>query len=81
MKENKIDAYYQQDSVYLSEPTFVADPEGAKEDDGVLLSQAYFGKEQETKLLVFDATNMKVIAEVPTGQVSPLDFHGTFIPN
>ena len=81
MKKNKIDAYYQQDSVYLSEPTFVADPEGVKEDDGVLLSQAYFGKEQETKLLVFDATNMKVIAEVPTGQVSPLDFHGTFIPN
>ena len=79
LENNKIDSYYQQDSVYLSEPIFVADPNGEKEDDGVLLSQAYFGHEQETKLLVLDATDMTVMAEVPTGNVAPLDFHGTFI--
>jgi len=81
MMKNEIDSYYQQDSVYLSEPVFVADPNGKEEDDGVLLSQAYFGHEQETKLLILDATDMKVIAEVPTGNVAPLDFHGTWIPS
>lgn len=81
LQENKIDSYYQQDSVYLSEPMFVPDPEGSNEDDGVVLTQAYFGREKETKLLVIDATTMKVIAEVSTGNRAPLDFHGAWIPS
>lgn len=81
LEENKIDSYYLEDSVYLSEPLFVPDPDGSNEDDGVLLSQVYFGREQETKLLVIDATNMKVLAEVSTGNRAPLDFHGAWIPS
>ena len=81
LKANKIDAYYHQDSVYLSEAVFIADPLGVNEDDGVLLSQAYFGRNQDTKLLVLDAKTMKVIAEVSTGKRAPLDFHGAWIPN
>eukprot|EP00986_Skeletonema_menzelii_P009270 scaffold4174_cov150-Skeletonema_menzelii.AAC.1 len=45
LEENKVSSSYQQDSVYLSEPIFVPNPEGELEDDGVLLSQAYFGKD------------------------------------
>jgi beta,beta-carotene 9',10'-dioxygenase len=80
MKENKIDACFHQDSVYLSEPIFIADPDGLCEDDGVLLCQAYFGREQVTKLLVLDAKTMKVLAEASTGARAPMDFHGAWIP-
>lgn len=80
LQENKVDSYYQ-DSVYLSEPMFVANPDSSKEDGGVILTQAYFGREQQTKLLVIDATTMGVMAEVPTGNRAPLDFHGAWIPS
>lgn len=81
LEENKVSSYYQQDSVYLSEPIFVPNPDGGTEDDGVLLSQAYFGKNSETKLLIFNARNMEVIATVSTGMRAPLDFHGAWVPN
>lgn len=81
LEENKVSSYYQQDSVYLSEPIFVRNPDGETEDDGVLLSQAYFGRESETKLLVFNARDMAVIATVSAGMRAPLDFHGAWIPN
>ena len=81
LEENKVSSYYQQDSVYLSEPIFVPNPDGEMEDDGVLLSQAYFGKDNETKLLVMNAKNMEVMATVSTGMRAPLDFHGAWIPN
>mmetsp|Transcript_5158 Transcript_5158/g.11210 ORF Transcript_5158/g.11210 Transcript_5158/m.11210 type:complete len:597 (-) Transcript_5158:45-1835(-) len=80
MEENKIVDCYIEDSVYISEPAFVADPEGTSEDDGVLLTHAYFGRERQTKLLVLDAKTMKVLAEAPTGHRAPLDFHGAWIP-
>lgn len=81
MDKNKIDSFYHQDSVYLSEAVFIPDPMGAHEDDGVLLSQAYFGREQVTKLLVLNAKTMNVLAEVSTGNRAPLDFHGAWIPS
>jgi carotenoid cleavage dioxygenase-like enzyme len=81
LEENKIAAYFQQDSVYISEPVFVADPNGTKEDDGVLLTHAYFGEEQETKFLVLDAKTMDILATAPTGNRSPLEFHGAWIPS
>ena len=33
-------------TVYLSEAVFIPNPNGTKEDDRVLLTQAYFGREQ-----------------------------------
>jgi len=80
MHTNSIAAYYQRDSAYLSEPVFVPDPDGSDEDDGVLLSQVYFGRERETRLLVIDAKSMEVVAEVSTGNRAPMDFHGAWIP-
>lgn len=81
LEKNEVSSYFQQDSVYLSEPIFVPNPKGDDEDDGVLLSQAYFGREGETKLLVLNARNMEVIATASTGMRAPLDFHGAWIPN
>lgn len=81
LEENKIVGYCQQTSLYISEPAFVADPEGKEEDDGVLLTHAYFGEEQQTKLLVLDAKTMDIMATVPTGSRAPLDFHGAWLPS
>ncbi len=71
-------ASYSSDSVYVSEPLFVPDPNGEHEDDGVLLSQIFDGKKSETALLVLDASNLSVLATAWTGQRSPMDFHGTW---
>ena len=78
-EKNCIDGTYQQDSHYVSEPIFVADPDGNDEDDGVLLSQIFDGNKLETALLVLDAKTMKVLGTAWTGQRSPMDFHGTFV--
>ena len=80
LEDDKIDSYFQQDSVYLSEPAFIANPKSEREDDGVLLCEAYFGKEETTKLLVLDATTMEVVATVNTGNRAPFGFHGAWIP-
>eukprot|EP00536_Pseudo-nitzschia_multiseries_P015560 jgi/Psemu1/292083/fgenesh1_pg.910_\ len=80
-EQKSIAAFYRTESVYLSEPVFVADPEGSAEDDGVLLCQAYFGRERETKLLVLDARTMDALAEAGTGTRVPMDFHGAWIPS
>ena len=45
-------ASYSSDSVYVSEPLFVPDPNGEEEDDGVLLAQIFDGKKSESALLV-----------------------------
>jgi carotenoid cleavage dioxygenase-like enzyme len=81
LEENQIAGYCHHDSVYISEPVFVADPEGTREDDGVLLTHAYFGEERQTKLLVLDATTMNVMATVATGSRAPLDVHGAWLPS
>lgn len=81
LEENKIAGVYQEDSVYTSEPVFVPNPSGEREDDGCLLASSYFGKEQETKLIVVDATTMNLIAVAPTGMKTPMEFHGIWIPD
>ena len=78
-ENNCIDGTYQQDSRYVSEPIFVADPSGSDEDDGVLLSQIFDENRLETALLVLDAKTMAVLGTAWTGQRSPMDFHGTFV--
>jgi carotenoid cleavage dioxygenase-like enzyme len=76
-----IAAYYQEPSTYVSEPIFVPTSEDrVDEDDGVILSQIYDGNRRETALLILDAKNMQVLAKAYTGQRSPMDFHGTWIP-
>ena len=79
--KGQIVASYQRDSVYMSEPIFLPDPDGKEEDDGVLLTQVYDGVRRETALLVLNAKNMEVLAEAWTGHRSPMDFHGGWFPH
>jgi carotenoid cleavage dioxygenase-like enzyme len=79
-EKGRIAAAYRRRSVYVSEPIFVADPDGKTEDDGVILSQVYDGERRETALLVLNAKTMNIVAEAWTGNRSPMDFHGAWFP-
>jgi carotenoid cleavage dioxygenase-like enzyme len=69
------------DSCYYSECTFVPDPNGTDEDDGVILVTRMYGRTEQTSLLVIDAKTMTKVAEAETGIRVPVDFHGGFFPN
>ncbi|XP_067949025.1 retinal Mueller cells isomerohydrolase-like [Watersipora subatra] len=49
---------------YLSEPVFIADPEGTAEDDGLLLFTMLDYAEKNDRLVVVDARSMSTIAQV-----------------
>ncbi|KAM6933561.1 carotenoid-cleaving dioxygenase, mitochondrial-like [Xenentodon cancila] len=65
--------------LYPSEPVFVPSPDGAEEDDGVVLSVVITpNKDKSTFLLVLDAKTFEELgrAEVPVN--IPYGFHGAF---
>lgn len=53
--------------MYPGEVTFVRDPNGVEEDEGLLLSTVYDSRRGENCLLVLDATNMQELARAYTG--------------
>ena len=65
--QNERHGVWHEEFSYPGEPTFVRNPEGTNEDDGVLLSTVYDSQRRENFLLVLDATNMKEIARAYTG--------------
>ncbi|KAF2683855.1 hypothetical protein K458DRAFT_432042 [Lentithecium fluviatile CBS 122367] len=60
------------------EPIFVADPEGTKEDDGVLLSVVLDGVEGRSYLLVLDARDLREVGRAEMMGPMSFGFHGTF---
>ncbi|XP_042204279.1 carotenoid isomerooxygenase-like [Homarus americanus] len=78
--ENKI---FTEDKLYCGAPEFVAKPDAANEDDGILLLQCIDSQhEKKTYLLVLDAANMTEIcrASVNTPSAVPMPLHGHYIP-
>jgi len=67
-------------SNYYGEMTFVPDPEGSNEDDGVLWSHVYDGIRRESYLLVLDARTMEPLAKAYSGFRGTIEFHGAFFP-
>lgn len=63
---------------YCGEPVFVPRPDGAAEDDGVVLSIVLDTHREQSGLLVLDGQTLdrEAIAWVP--DVLPFDFHGRF---
>ena len=60
-----------------------ADTATSEEDNGYILSVLYDGREEESQLLVLDATNVGAgpIVRVPLGIAVPHGLHGCFAPN
>ncbi|XP_047353486.1 carotenoid isomerooxygenase isoform X1 [Vespa velutina] len=72
-------------NVYPSEPIFVPDPHGKKEDDGVVLSALLWGQDRETQagLLILDAENFVELARATFNTPGPVPkcLHGWFTFN
>ncbi|CAI7661444.1 Carotenoid oxygenase [Penicillium manginii] len=62
------------------EPIFVANPNGTKEDDGVLLSVVLDGQRGTSYLLCLDAQNLSELGRAHVDGVVGFGFHGQHIP-
>lgn len=69
---------FRESSQYVSEATFVPDPNGIDEDDGVVLSHVYDGIRRESYLLVLDAKTMEPLAKAYSGSRGTDQIHGGF---
>ena len=63
---------------FAGEPVFVAEPDGAAEDDGVLLSIVLDSERGNSFLLVLDAASLEELARAEAPHHIPFGFHGQF---
>ena len=63
---------------YPGEPLFVPAPDGADEDDGVLLTVVLDTDAERSVLVVLDATDLTERARAPLPHALPFGFHGQF---
>lgn len=64
---------------YPNEPIFVADPNGTREDDGVVVTNVLDTGKKQSYLLVLDARTMTEIASAgPTPHMIPHGYHGRY---
>ncbi len=70
---------WKQTNAFPGEAVFVASPEAAAEDDGVLLSVVLDGESGTSFLLILDASNLTELARVVVPQAVPFGFHGQFV--
>lgn len=68
-----------EDGCYPGEPVFVASPESAAEDDGVLLSVVLDANKQRSFLLILDAASLAELARAEAPHHIPFSFHGNFL--
>jgi beta,beta-carotene 9',10'-dioxygenase len=69
---------WQTGDAYLGEPTFVPQPKGEAEDDGVLLSVATYPDDEASQLLILDAATLNERARATAPHSLPYGFHGQF---
>jgi len=68
------------DGVHIfGEPLFVAHPQAASEDEGVLLSVGSSKHDETAMLAIVDAKSMALIASAEVPSSIPLGFHGSFV--
>lgn len=63
---------------YPGEPVFVAEPDAAEEDRGVLLSVVLDERSERSFLLVLDASDLGELARAQVPHHIPFSFHGQF---
>merc|ERR1719187_1006656 len=64
------------DNHCYGEASFVPNPAGVEEDDGVLITIGFDGPREQSYLLLLNATDMSVIDKAYTDHVVPFSFHG-----
>ena len=65
---------------HFSEPVFVPRPDGAAEDDGVVLTVALDTDAERSRLVVLDGESLAELAQATVPHPIPFDFHGRFFP-
>jgi len=65
---------------YSGEMSFVPNPKGKSEDDGVLITNVFDGEVQKSYLLVLDAKTFKPINKAWLPHAIPMSFHGMYFP-
>ncbi|MCS3640658.1 carotenoid oxygenase family protein [Salinibacter ruber] len=69
---------WHEEGTYPGEPVFVAAPDGAREDEGVVLSVVLDPDAQQSFLLVLDAPSFTERARAAVPHPIPFGFHGQF---
>jgi carotenoid cleavage dioxygenase len=64
----------------IGEMSFVPDPAGNAEDDGILMGYGYHRGRDEGQLLLLDAQTLESVATVHLPQRVPMGFHGNWTP-
>ena len=65
---------------YSGEMSFIPDPNGTAEDDGILLATVYDGEVEKSYLLVLDAKSFEPINKAWLPHPIPSSFHGIYFP-
>eukprot|EP00924_Labyrinthula_sp_SR-Ha-C_P009399 augustus_masked-scaffold_2-processed-gene-22.41-mRNA-1 protein AED:1.00 eAED:1.00 QI:0/-1/0/0/-1/1/1/0/547 len=68
-------------SLFPSEPIFVPNPTGSKEDDGVILTVVSDQNNLETYLCIIDATDMTVSARIKAPTFCNFGLHSVYLPS
>jgi len=69
---------WHEENTYPGEPVFAPHPDGATEDDGVVLSVVLDPDEEQSFLLVLDADSFEERARATVPHAIPFGFHGQF---
>ena len=69
---------WRDENCYVGEPVFVAAPDGAAEDDGIVLSVVLNASQGNSFLLVLDAASFTELARAEAPHHIPFGFHGQF---
>ncbi|MXR41047.1 beta-carotene 15,15'-monooxygenase [Halobaculum sp. WSA2] len=68
------------DGGYFGEPIFVPNPDGDREDDGVVLAVTLEAGADASSLVVLDGESFTERAKVRLPHAVPFDFHGRYFP-
>ena len=66
---------------YFHEPRFIANPNGVREDDGMLLSLVLDGNVGRSYVGLFDAKDLSVVSKAWLPTATPFTLHGHFFEN
>ncbi|KAL3891729.1 hypothetical protein ACJMK2_003978 [Sinanodonta woodiana] len=72
------DTFWNQPFTYLTEPWFIPAPEASREDDGVILLPMLDIQTGKTTLIIFNATDLTIIAKSILPTSNPFSTHGRF---
>lgn len=78
--ETQKSVYWERNHHSPGEAIFIANPDGADEDDGVLLSVVLDGDSGKSYLLCLNAKDMSELGKADVNGVVGFGFHGTHVP-